>query len=178
METDSNKQFRLATKTLFLTYPNKNITKYFSEKELLEQLKIILKKRNINIIVFNVSQEINANHRHYHVFLVLDKKIDSINKNVFDLTYKNMKFHGNYQSANKKTNRKENTKKTLVKEKKTKIVLNNKKIVTFSKTMIIVLQYCIKEIRFTWTNISWNSLKQLYPENFERSLLEKTLELY
>ena len=68
-------KFRLATKSLFLTYSNANITGYFSEADILQQLKEILIKRNINITVFNISQEISSRNKHFHVFLLLNKNL-------------------------------------------------------------------------------------------------------
>lgn len=172
-------KFRLATKSLFLTYSNVNITEYFSEDDILQQLKKILIKRNINITVFNISQEISSRNKHFHVFLLLDKKLDTTNKRIFDLKRGKVFFHGNYQSANSKKNLVKE--KNVVKQQNKKIVLNNKKKITLTGTMLVTLKYCLKEIRFTWTNISWKSLKEIYSTNsddFYSQLLQNTLQLY
>ena len=103
MENKSNKStFRLATRSLFLTYNSPIIVNCLSEKNIFDQLKNILEKRNLKIILFNVSQEINSKNPHYHVFLLLDKKLETRNKKILDLKYGELIFAGNYQTGNRK----------------------------------------------------------------------------
>lgn len=84
--------FRLSTSQLFITYPQfdknpeeilKDFTDYFNTKQIVIEQYIIAKEKHAN----------GDDHR--HLYLKLDKKIETRDANVFDFVGK----HGNYQGC-------------------------------------------------------------------------------
>ena len=95
----NEKKFRLTAKSLFLTYPKRNLEK----EEALYQLTTIL-----SIEKYVISEEKNElEGNHIHALLELEKKVNILSPNKLDLIGKTgEKIHGNYQTV-------KNKKKTL-----------------------------------------------------------------
>jgi len=95
----NKKEFRICSKSLYLTYPkcdldNQVILKYFKE---------ILSSRIIKdyLIVREFHKDGNP---HIHVYLKLHKPFNTYKQNSLDIIINDNIFHGNYQSAKNPNN--------------------------------------------------------------------------
>lgn len=98
----NNKNFRLASKNLFLTYAQCNL----SLKKVFSQLQnIIFKKNNIEEYILCVEKHQESGY-HIHIYLSLNKRIDIKNPNKLSLfcNLTNKIYKGNYQGVKDKSN--------------------------------------------------------------------------
>lgn len=90
--SENSTRFRLAVKTLFLTYPKCPIPK----EEALEILKAKAFERDLRIVEYIVAQEKHEDGSdHLHVFLKLDRVFNCKDSEFWDLN----NYHGNYQGC-------------------------------------------------------------------------------
>ena len=93
------KEFRLSSKTLFLTYPRTNLT----PKEALDQLKIILGVWMIKSYLIcsekHTEESSNNIENHIHAYIITKKRTEIKNPKKMHLIENGLEIKGNYQAA-------------------------------------------------------------------------------
>ena len=97
---DANSKFRLNSKSFFLTYPQCDL----DPKVYFKLLRKMMKERGIdvNVCVSSSEDHKNSEGKHIHTYFVLNKKINVISQNYFDIVLKDKRYHPNVQKPKNK----------------------------------------------------------------------------
>ncbi len=93
---NNKKSFRIASKSLFLTYPQTDLDLY----ETKEQLESALVNNSLTSFALSKEKHVDGSN-HIHVWLKLEKKLNTTNPRLLDLIEDGQVKHGQYENARK-----------------------------------------------------------------------------
>ena len=100
VEKNETYDFRIRSKSFFLTYPQCPL----NEKQFFELLYDVLDKKDIKILVcVSASEDHKSTEgKHIHAYIELNKQIDTYDKRFFDIKFENLTYHPNIQKPRNK----------------------------------------------------------------------------